>query len=95
MNGTDSCFHRVERCAGIRSARLPAGLGPKQASKTIVFKLLGVMVALYVVHALSVGEVYAKRGVSGATSKRGEEPFRYWSTIVVYAILSIALMLVF
>ena len=53
------------------------------------------MVALYVVHALSVGEVYAKRGVSGATSKRGEEPFRYWSTIVVYAILSIALMLVF
>jgi hypothetical protein len=53
------------------------------------------MVALYVVHALSVGEVYAKRGVSGATSKRSEEPIRYWSTVVVYGILSVALVLVF
>ena len=60
-----------------------------------MFKLLGAMVALYVVYALSVGEVYAKRGVWGATSKRGEEPFRYWSTIVVYSILSAALVLVF
>jgi hypothetical protein len=60
-----------------------------------VFKLLGVVVALYVVHALSVGEVYAKRGVWGATSKRSEEPIRYWSTVVVYGILSVALVLVF
>jgi len=60
-----------------------------------VFKLLGAMVALYVVHALSVGEVYAKRGLWGATSKRSEEPIRYWSTVVVYGILSVALVLVF
>jgi len=53
------------------------------------------VVALYVVHALSVGEVYAKRGVWGATSKRSEEPIRYWSTVAVYGILSIALVLVF
>jgi hypothetical protein len=60
-----------------------------------MFKLVGVMVALYVVYALSVGEVFAKRGIWGAISRRAEQPFQYWSTIVVYAILSAVLFFIF
>jgi hypothetical protein len=68
---------------------------PEGASEAVVFKLLGVVVLLYIVYALSAGEVYAKRGIWGARSTRAEEPFRYWSTIVVYTILSAALLFVF
>lgn len=60
-----------------------------------MFKLLGILVALYVAYALSIGEVYAKRGVSGATSTRAGEPYRYWSAIAAYALLAIALLFVF
>ena len=60
-----------------------------------MFKVLGVMLGLYVVYALSIGEVFAKHGVWGRTSKRSEHPFRYWSGIVVYIVLSVVLLLVF
>jgi hypothetical protein len=60
-----------------------------------MFKLVGVIVALYVVYALSVGEVFAKRGVWGAISRRAEQPFQYWSTIVAYTVLSVALFFIF
>jgi hypothetical protein len=60
-----------------------------------VFKIVGAVVALYVLYALYAGEVYAKRGWWGATSKRGEQSLRYWSSIVVYTILAVALFFVF
>jgi len=61
----------------------------------IMFKLLGALLILYIAHALSIGRVFAKRGVWGASSKRDDEPVRYWSTIVVYAVLATALLLYF
>jgi hypothetical protein len=60
-----------------------------------VFKFLGVLVALYVVYALSIGRVYAKRGPWGATWTRVEQPLHYWSAIVVYSLLSAALVFIF
>jgi len=60
-----------------------------------VFKGLGALLASYVAYGLTVGEIYAKRGPWGANVKRAEQPFNYWSTIVVYAGLSAALLLIF
>jgi hypothetical protein len=60
-----------------------------------VFKVLAVVVALYVAYALGVGKVYARRGPWGVAWTRSEHPFWYWSTIVIYMILSAALMFVF
>lgn len=68
---------------------------PSWNDEAIVFKTLGVLVALYVAYALVVGRVYAKRGPWGATSTRAGEPLPYWSAIVVYTFLSAALVLVF
>ena len=61
----------------------------------VVFKALSVLVALYVAYALMVGKVYARRGPGGVIWERSENPFWYWSTIVIYIILSAALMFVF
>jgi hypothetical protein len=60
-----------------------------------VFKILGILVALYVVYALAAGQVYAKRGPWGATSKRSDDPFNYWAAVAVYTGLSAALVFVF
>ena len=60
-----------------------------------MFKILGILVALYVVYALAAGQVYAKRGPWGATSKRSDDPFNYWAAVVVYTGLSAALVFVF
>jgi len=60
-----------------------------------VFKILGILVALYVVYALAAGHVYAKRGPWGALSKRTEDAFNYWAAVIVYACLSTALIFVF
>lgn len=61
----------------------------------MIFKGLGVIVALYVAYALTVGKVYARRGPWGVTWARSKNPFWYWSTVVIYAILSAALAFVF
>ncbi|HTS52080.1 MAG TPA: hypothetical protein VMH26_02300 [Burkholderiales bacterium] len=60
-----------------------------------MFKMLGGFVALYVAYALSVGKVYARRGIWGVTWTRVQEPLWYWSTIAIYGVLSAALILVF
>ena len=60
-----------------------------------MFKILGILVALYVVYVLAAGQVYAKRGPWGATSKRSDDPFNYWAAVAVYTGLSAALVFVF
>jgi hypothetical protein len=60
-----------------------------------VFKVVGAAVALYVLYALSSGEIFAKRGAWGVTARRDEQPFQYWSTVVVYAVLSVMLFFFF
>jgi len=60
-----------------------------------VFKVLAVLVGLHVAYALTVGKVYARRGPWGMTWRRSENPFWYWSTIVIYTGPSAELMFVF
>ena len=44
-----------------------------------MFKLLGILVALYVAYAVATGQVYAKRGLWGSLCKRSERPLYYWA----------------
>lgn len=60
-----------------------------------MFKLLGVLVAAYVLNAISKGKVYARSGITGRQIYRDESPTYFWTVIVVYSVLSIALMTVF
>lgn len=60
-----------------------------------MFKFLGVMLALYVVHAVWTGEVYAKSGASGRRVSRAETPASFWIIVVIYCGLSLALVTVF
>jgi hypothetical protein len=60
-----------------------------------LFILLGLLLAAYVVQALVTGTVYAKSGVWGARFSRSENALRYWSALVCYGLLSLALLFVF
>lgn len=97
MLGAGGIFASIEPDSAVEPWRRvhPAARMAEGASEAIVFKLLGVLVALYVAYALSIGEVYAKRGIWGAASTRAEQPVLYWSAMVVYAILALALLFVF
>jgi succinate dehydrogenase/fumarate reductase cytochrome b subunit len=57
-----------------------------------LFRVLGLLLAGYIVVAVLSGAVYAKSAVWGRTFRRAEEPLRYWSAIAAYALLSLALM---
>ena len=60
-----------------------------------VFKLLGILVGLYTVYAVSKGEVFAKSGVWGRTILREDTPGHFWTVIVFYGGLAVALVTVF
>ncbi len=60
-----------------------------------LFTVLGLLLAAYVVQSLFTGTVYAKSGVWGAWFRRSDDAFRYWSAIVCYGLLSLALLFVF
>lgn len=60
-----------------------------------MFKALGILVALYTVHAAIKGEVYAKSGAWGRTVSRADSPEYFWVVIAIYAGLALALMFVF
>lgn len=60
-----------------------------------IFKILGVLLACYAVRALTTGAVYARSGVWGRTFRREEHAWQYWSALIVYALLSLALVFVF
>lgn len=60
-----------------------------------MFKLLGVLVGLYVVLAVSRGEVFAKSGIWGKTVSREESPTYFWAVVAVYSLLALALVTVF
>jgi len=59
------------------------------------FKVLGVLVALYTAYAAISGRVYVKSGAGGKTVTRPESPREFWVSIVIYAVLSVALMTFF
>ena len=60
-----------------------------------MFTLLGVLVALYTVYAVARGEVVATHRAWGRRIGRSSNPRAFWSVVVVYAGLSLALLLVF
>lgn len=60
-----------------------------------MFKVLGLLVGVYVLYAAGTGEVYVKAGVWGRTVSRTESPEYFWVAITVYAILALALATVF
>jgi len=60
-----------------------------------LFRILGILLACYVVQSLMRGSVYAKSGIWGRTFTRDENPWHYWSAIVCYTLLSAALVFIF
>ncbi len=60
-----------------------------------MFKLLGALLAAYVVLCVLHGRVHARRGLGGETIVRDDAPGRFWTAIVVYSALTIALFTVF
>jgi hypothetical protein len=61
----------------------------------ILFKLLGVLVGAYAFLAALKGEVFARSGPWGRIVSRAREPAYFWSVILVYAVLALALLTVF
>jgi hypothetical protein len=59
------------------------------------FKLLGAALVIYVAYALAYGRVYARHGVWGKSYSRDDDPWSYWSSIVVYVGLAVALLFIF
>jgi hypothetical protein len=60
-----------------------------------LFATLGACLGIYTAYAAVAGSVYAKSGPWGRSIHRGEEPFNFWSTIVVYVLLTAALLFYF
>lgn len=60
-----------------------------------MFKILGVIVAGYTLWAAFEGRVYAKEGAGGRMIIRENEPRYFWTVIVIYGGLSVALLTVF
>lgn len=61
----------------------------------MLFRIIGLLVALYALYAVVAGEVFAKSGIWGKTYTRRETPVNYWMTIVIYAGLAVACETVF
>ena len=61
----------------------------------MMFRLLGIAIALYTISAIIRGEVYAKDGPGGRTVSRLRSPEYFWTVIGTYVALSIALIVFF
>jgi hypothetical protein len=62
---------------------------------SLMFKVLGILLALYAAYAAASGKVYAKSGVSGRIVSRRDSPRYFWVVIIIYAGLSAALLTIF
>ncbi len=60
-----------------------------------VFRLLGFAVFAYTVYALIQGRIYSKAGPWGRMVSRNESPDAFWTTVMIYFALSVALCAVF
>jgi hypothetical protein len=57
-----------------------------------MFKLLGLVVALYTLYAVLNGEVFARSGQWGKIISQDDSPRYFWGVIAIYAALALALM---
>jgi len=60
-----------------------------------LFDLLGVLLALYTAYAAVTGSVFIRHRAWGRTVVRVEETTYFWMVIVIYALLSLALIVYF
>ena len=60
-----------------------------------MFKILGALLLCYVAYGLNTGQIYGKYRFWGRTFQRDETPWLYWSAIVVYSLLGVALIFFF
>jgi hypothetical protein len=60
-----------------------------------MFKLIGVLLALYTLFAALKGEVYARSRAWGRTITKAETPAYFWVVIGIYAALSVSLFVIF
>jgi hypothetical protein len=60
-----------------------------------MFRILGILVLGYVGYGLFTGQIYGRYHAGGRTFQRDADPWLYWSTLVVYFILAIALFFFF
>lgn len=59
-----------------------------------MFKVLGVLVLLYVGYAVSTGEIYAKDGWRSRCVSRADTAHYFWAVVTCYVILGVALLTV-
>ena len=60
-----------------------------------MFRIIGVLVAVYTLYALFSGRVWAKKGPGAEEILRQESPGYFWTVIVIYFGLSLALVFYF
>jgi len=60
-----------------------------------LFKVLGVLVALYTLYAVAIGEVIAKSGPWGKRISRDDSPREFWAVVAIYSCLALALVTIF
>jgi hypothetical protein len=60
-----------------------------------VFKVLGGILAIYVLYAAVTGRIYVKSGLWGRVVHREESPEYFWISVLVYAGPAVALVAFF
>lgn len=60
-----------------------------------MFKVLGVVLALYVAYAAMTGEVIAKSGPGMRRVRRAESTRYFWTVMAIYAALALAMIVWF
>ena len=61
----------------------------------MLFTFLGTLLIIYVIYAVTKGEVYAKSGAWGKRIYLEESPGEFWTAIVIYSVLSMLLLMFF
>jgi hypothetical protein len=60
-----------------------------------MFKLAGILLSFYVVYGLVNGRIYGRYRAGGRMFYREADPWLYWSTLLVYSLLAVALIVFF
>jgi hypothetical protein len=66
-----------------------------EARAVTLFEILGLLVGGYTVYGVFSGRVFAKSGPGGRIVSRDQSPEYFWVVIVIYAVLSLALLFLF
>lgn len=70
-------------------------LGVEGVDVMALFKVVGVLMAFYTTRSAWRGAVFARSGAWGRMIRRDGAPACFWTVIVIYGLLSLALLTVF